>query len=194
MKKLIAMMTILALLLALTACGSKSESSQPASSEAVSEAVSEPEETTEPESAAQEEPVIGMANPVEAQESLQAVNDAVGCKLVHLAVMGVTDTAYNTINVGEYTIGEYDFEFQGGDWSFRAAPTENDISGIYVSEGVISDCGDEDVTAFEIEGYFYCRWFVEEMQYSLACQHNGEVTLEQFQMAVDEMQNVQNVQ
>lgn len=196
MKKLIAVCVALAMLLALSGCGSKAASSQPASeaaSEVASEAPAQPETTPAPESEAQEEPVIGMANPMEAMESLDEVNQAVGCHLSHLGVMGVTDVMYNVYHIGEYDVGEYVFEFLGAEWTSRAARTENDISGVYVSGDVLSAFGEAD-TPFEEGGYYYTRWFDDDMQYSIACQHNDQISMEQFQSGVEELRAMQSVQ
>lgn len=116
MKKFTAILLCLLLALSLAACGTSSSG--------------------EDETASVTEATAGMANPLTEYDSLEEVNEITGGKLTHPGVMGVVDKLYQTVDCGEYTIGEYRFEVNGVEYTMRFSSNyDEDISGIYDGEG-----------------------------------------------------------
>lgn len=151
------------------------------------EPAAEGQEERQPEKTAG---MVGMPNPITEYGSLDEINKRVGCTLSHLGVMGITDTLYAIVDCREFQIARYEFEFLGSRWSFEAAPTKRDISGIYVKEGLISELA-EPGTVIQKENYRYTRWFDGEMQYSLCVFDSDAVTENAFEEAMKEFQDYQ---
>lgn len=141
---------------------------------------------------------LELMNPVKGYESLQDVNEVVGCQLCHPAVMGVEDKAYFSIDCGDYMIGEYDFRVNGRAYMLRASKNVDvDICGIYDESGMLFDHVElpeatiqvYDVTA---DGTIVSRWISLDQngigwQYVLAAFEADEVFAESFYSIASEM-------
>ena len=68
-----------------------------------------------------------IANPVTEQQSLDEVNKAAGTHLVRAE--GAADEKFSTIS-GDPVVGQYIFTLDGQEYTFRAAKTTQDISGV----------------------------------------------------------------
>lgn len=168
MKKITALLVCFVLVFALCACGK-----------------SEP--------AAEDEPEVGMQNPMTEYTSLDDVNKAVGGNLCGPAAMGVSDEAFFVINAGSYKLGEYRFKMNGCEYCLRCAKTPEDISGIYLSGGegtAFSETGDadaDDAIQFNSDDTYKCaRWFVGDMQYVLSANDGGEIEQDTFKSVANE--------
>lgn len=147
MKKLLALALAAMMIVSLCACGEK--------------ATQEPE-TKEPETGA-------VVNPMVEHASLDEINELVGSKLVHPAVMGVSDEKFFTIDCGDFRIAEYHFTVGGTEYTFRCAPVTQDISGYYVGDSTAFDDGAHDGIEYaETDSAKLARWFTMDGQYVFA--------------------------
>ena len=184
MKKTLALLIALAMVFALAACGKAEEpvNTEPAAPAAEAQTEPAPEAPAEPAA-----PEAGIPNPMVAAESLDEINEKLGCNLVKPGVMGVTDENF-IINNG--TMGEYDFTVGGVSYTFRFADTAEDISGVYTGSSTLLD-GAEDGVVVSADGFTGARWFAEEGQYCLLT--NGEVEADTFEGIVSEMMSIQGL-
>ena len=144
MKRMLALALAAMMILSLCACGNKQGE--------------EPEES---------EP-IGMPNPMTEYASLDEINNIVGSKLVHPAVMGVSDEKFFVIDCGDYQLADYRFTVGGVEYMFRSAPVTQDISGYYVGEGTaFADGARDGIEYAEADGAQLARWFTMDGQYAL---------------------------
>ena len=173
MKKFLAMLLCLVMVLSLMACGAK-------------------EETAEPDQGADvEEDIVGPGgeNPWVDYASLEEINNEVGCNLCKPAAMGVSDEHFAVGDMGEYKMAQYQFSIGGYDYNFRCAPTTEDISGIfdeYVQEA-LAEPANGNVELVESDTYKVARWMTIDGQYVLSVMDNGEMELDTFDGIAQEM-------
>ena len=114
-----------------------------------------------------------IANPVTEQQSLDEVNKAAGTHLVRAE--GAADEKFSTIS-GDPVVGQYIFTLDGQEYTFRAAKTTQDISGVWVEGKTLGDRADSmtDSGSFVMAGedFHWARWYDGEVQYSL---YTGEM-------------------
>ena len=117
-----------------------------------------------------EEPTTGgMPNPMTEYASLDEINNIVGSKLVHPAVMGVSDEKFFVIDCTDYKLADYRFTVGGVEYMFRCAPVTQDISGYYVGESTaFADGANDGIEYAEADGAQLARWFTIDGQYILA--------------------------
>ena len=180
MKKTIAITMALALALGFSACGKTEEpSNNPENSAAEEQTVEQTGETSETSEN------VGLANPMVAVDSLEAINEKLGCNLVHPGVMGIVDESFF---VTSDKLGEYNFNVNGVPYTFRFCNETEDISGVYAGEAtLLADA--EDGAVVSGAGYTGARWFAEEGQYCLITP--GEVDETLFAGIVEEIMNIQ---
>ena len=111
-------------------------------------------------------PLIGLANPMREVESIDDINSAVGCDMRRPD--GAEDEEYFVI----WTVspmGDYRFSLAGRRYCLRAAKTEEDITGVYVSDGTLTEAlgGRSGAEPVMIEGHSFMRVFRGDMQYAL---------------------------
>ena len=112
---------------------------------------------------------IGMPNPMTEYASLDEINDIVGSRLAHPAVMGVSHEEFFVIDCGDYMLADYRFTVGGVNYSFRCAPVTQDISGYYVGEGTaFADGARDGIEYAEADGAQLARWFTIDGQYVLS--------------------------
>lgn len=180
-EKLLALILAAVMLLALVSCGKTAEVKE---DEKEAETTAAEAETT----AAEEEDVSQIANPCVDYESLEEINEKIGCSLASPAVMGVTDEGYTVI--GD-TIAEYRFDVNGAKFCFRAAEQAEDISGVYDGDGTVFENAGEEMTFAEAEGFRLARWFDGGMQYVLMLTDEGETMEEEtFEGVAEELQTI----
>ena len=165
MKKILAVMLALAMILCFCACNQTEEPQKP------------------------EEPIVGpgTTNPMTEVASLDEINAATGCNMTKPGVMGISDEKFFTINAGDYTIGEYRFTVGGVDYRLRAAATTEDISGVYVGEGTAFPEVKEGIDYVDADGTKLARWFDLNGQHVLSAM--GEIDDETFAGIAEELCN-----
>lgn len=180
MKKTLVILITFAMVLSLAACGKAEET--PAQTE-----LPIAYDDVAPASPAEMTPETGVPNPMVAVDSVSAINEQLGCRLVAPGVMGISDDGFFVIG-GE--MGQYDFSVNGIEYSFRFQDTDEDISGVYIGETTLLD-GAEDGDVVTADGTTGARWFAEEGQYCLTT--SGEIDAETFASIVEEMRTIQNM-
>ena len=129
--------------------------------------------------------LAGIANPMVAADSLEALNEKMGCNMVKPAVMGVTDEAFYVISDA---MAEYRFTVGGYDYTLRCQGTMDDICGIYGDNGTLFEGKTEEELYAEGSGYKAKRWFTTDGQYVLTINDNGAMSEEQFLSIADEIE------
>ena len=125
-----------------------------------------------------------MVNPVVEVDSLEIINDTLGCYMTAPGVMGSEDISYSIIND---KIGQYVFSVNGYEYTYRFEnDTTDDISGIYDNGDVIFKTKEN--TYYQGQGYKVYRWFNIDGQYCLAVQDNDELEKDQFIGIVEEFE------
>ena len=183
MKKMLFLTLILALMLSLAACGSAPE---PAPAPADDPAPTVPPETSE------EAPFIpGLPNPMVSCETLDEINEAVGCRLCTPAVAGVSDKAYFVITTPDGEMAETQFTVAGLKYNFRcAAVADHDISGLYIGENGTAFEGTaiSDELQYAEDGSFKAaRWFTMDGQYVLSVTDEGQMDKDTFLAIAEEL-------
>lgn len=189
MKKNIMIAALTACVLTISACGA----SAPASVEAVeAPEASVSVEANEKNEANVTTAVVGLANPMTEVGSLEELNEKNMVVLSKPAVMGVTDEKFFSIDGSDYTVSEYDFTVNGLSYCYRAASTTEDISGIYVSDGMLFDeLNGEGIV--DKEGTKGARWFTLDGQYCLTVFDDGTLDAETFELISDELKAASQV-
>ena len=177
MKKLLAILLCLVMVLSLVACGK--------------EPAVEPEE----QGSDAEEVIVGPGgeNPWVEYESLEEINNEVGCNLCKPAAMGVSEEHFTVGNMGEYKMAQYNFSVGGYAYTFRCAPDTKDISGLWydeVQKAFAEPCGAEVETVTVPETLKVARWMTIDGQYVLSVLDNGELDEETFAGIVDELSQI----
>lgn len=100
-----------------------------------------------------------IVNPIAEYTSIDEINDVVGCSMKTYPNSSSEKFSVISANIAQYVVD--------GKYTFRASQTTDDISGVYVSGGTISQVANEDEIYAQDETTYYVYWFVGEMQYSL---------------------------
>lgn len=137
--------------------------------------------------------IAGIANPRTEVSSLAELNEAFGCALHKLAVMGVTDEVFAIINCGDFKIADYQYTVNGLKYCYRFSPNiEQDISGVYFGgRPAFSDkpTGDWEYSEFSEEGRA-ARWFEVNGQYVLSVMDGGILEEDVFLSIVNELKGM----
>lgn len=144
-----------------------------------------PEESTPVVETEKEVPAAVMGgmmliNPMQKQDSLETVNEIIGCRMQEPAGYAVENASYYVYNVTP-KMGQYKFTVDGIEYTLRAAKTTDDISGVYYKGMTLGAYADENAKAEKttvfLDDGMWTRWFDGEMQYSLwSSQQNAEST------------------
>ena len=143
--------------LSLTACSTKPAESTTTTPESTSTVTETAEDANQ------------APNPITDRASLDEVNAAIGSAMKRPADLELTDEAWSTIDGDEENaIGQYNFTYNGGSYTLRAAKETGDISGVWENGTTLGNGREGDVTAMTTEaGGIWSRWFDGDMQYSL---------------------------
>lgn len=176
-------------------CGKTQQPAQPQQQQPAQQQQQQPQQGQEQQQPQQEQQQdgAGMANPMVEQESLDKVNELSGGNMMHPAVMGVTNEAFYTIDMGDYVIGEYDFDVNGRPFTFRTATTQQDISGLHMDGKTAFEDFDENDAVVYTSEWYAARWFVGDQQYVLNCVNGAgldPMDEEAFSSIADEMESM----
>ena len=171
MKKLFALLLAILMIASLVAC-TKKPAEEPAEpgEDTTLESVEDTAGQTEADSESESEEVpglAGLANPMTVCATLDEVNTAAGTKLVKPGDE-VTDEVFTTIK-GEPVLGQYQFTLSGVTYTWRAANTTNDITGIY-EDAIESEYpkSNDDAAFKTTENFRISFWLVDQAtQYAL---------------------------
>lgn len=107
-----------------------------------------------------------LPNPLRRAESLDAVNSAVGCRMPRIG--GATDESF-TVIASKPPLGWYSFTLEGTQFHLRAGRTEDDLTGVYLAGGTLTDLlnGERETGPREAEEFTWLRRFDGDMQYAL---------------------------
>ncbi len=124
--------------------------------------------TTEPETDKPEEGEnVQIPNPWTDCVSLDELNTAAGTALHAPTGLEVTDTNYSYMADG-YTLAQYEFTYNGGAYTLRTAPTQDDISGVYQDGKTLTELNTEDGDILTTDANaLWSRWFDGNTQFSL---------------------------
>ena len=175
MKKLVAILLCLMMVLSLAACGKEAAAPTEDNGEATGN-----EPTAD----------VGMANPWVDYGSLEEINDAVGCNLCKPAAMGVSEEHFAVGDMGEYKMAQYNFSICGYAYTFRCAPVTEDISGLAYEEveKAFAEPGSGEVETVVVPDTLKAaRWMTIDGQYVLSVADNGEMDEETFAGIAQEM-------
>jgi|GEM_PF-277338 len=115
---------------------------------------------------------LGLANPVKDMNDIASVNARVGC---HMAVCpGAAAQSFAVIDT-EPPLGQYNFILGGARYTLRACRTEEDITGVWVDGGTLTDRlkGARETGPVSIGGWCFTRFFIDDMQYALCSPDAG---------------------
>lgn len=153
MKKLLSLLLVLSLSLSLVACDNSSS----------------------------EKKSSGMPNPMTEVDSIEELNEEVGVELKECTLKGSIDNSIAYIDCNDYKLADYKFSIDDLSFTYRAAKTDLDITGIYPTDfdGTLGETIEEkNVKATETaDGYVWSRWYIGDIQYTLT---SSEITLDEF--------------
>ena len=101
------------------------------------------------------EPEMGMVNPMKEMASLDDINAAAGTNIQKPQAFRITDEEFFIIN-SDVPVADYRFSIGEAKYTFRAAKTYDDISGVYG------------------EAERLTRWYKGDVQYSLYVQNGSD--------------------
>lgn len=132
---------------------------------------------------------VGMANPVTECDSLDELNELLGCHLQSPGVMGVEDEAYRLISTGElFDIGEYCFRVNGMHYCYRfCANYDDDISGVWKDGSTVFQGQVRETEYAAADGMKLARWANVDGQYALCVTDDGAMDQAQFEGIVEEI-------
>lgn len=118
-----------------------------------------------------EEPVEVGNNVIGPQpaDSIDTLNKKIGCNMIKPEGYTLVNEAYYIIDSSS-VIAEYLFDIEGCSYTFRASATQDDITGVYLADGLLGDTvdtGSKVLPAAVSTGGFWARWFDGKMQYVL---------------------------
>lgn len=115
----------------------------------------------------------GLANPFKHYDSIEEINKKAGVDLEVPAGFNTKDVAYSTIQ-NDPLIAECSFNIGEQMYSFRAAKTTGDITGIKADGKLLGDSFETgtEVAPVKVESgqqtdEFFARWFAGSVQYIL---------------------------
>ena len=113
----------------------------------------------------------GIPNPLKEQTSIDSLNSEVGCNIPNCDILNQDSCTYTTVE-GNPTIAQIQFSYKDGQFTFRSAKTTDDISGLYVQKGddtvVVGDICPSNQTPMAVsDNEYYARWMDGDYQYSL---------------------------
>lgn len=196
MKRVFLLLLVLSLVVSCAACGGKEENQVPDPNAVTRDepqvpGIPEgtPEETGEPtgeKGREAAEPILGYVDPKIGRETLDDVNEAVGCRLTVPEGFTFTEQRFNVIDDGGMLIAEFLFRYDGADFCLRAADEISDITGRQ-KEGVpLGDAEDRDITPETYENGYWARWFQDNMQYCIISENVTEDIFETVYRALTE--------
>lgn len=192
MKKTIALILALVLLLGMTACGgdavigktNKEDAAadvpvfQPETEPVAKELPEIPLESTEPAEAIKIEP---SEPKITEFSSLQELNNNVGAHLNAPAVDGVVDTGYRLVDRGTFTYAEYAFTFSKMECFERFCPLyDQDISTSGMAGKSVLDMQNGDMQTVRDTDRWVARWTNTDGQYVLEILDEGVMDEEAF--------------
>lgn len=141
------------------------------------------------------EGMTGMPSPLTEYESLNEINELIGCNLMHPAVMGVINESFWIIDCGDYRIAQYVFELNGLSYTFRCAPTKEDISGVYTVNGsAFPGEPTGDIELYNDSTVHAARWFDLNGQYSLTvADYEGWMSNDTFSLIAMELRDMTSI-
>lgn len=177
MKKWIALLLCLTLVLALAACANNAEDS-----------LKEPVPVAEVVQPAGSEEITG---PMTEYASLAEINKIAGSKLEHPGVMGVTDEKFFINNGLDQPMAIYQFSVNGNKFEYRcAAVGQQDISGLFADgKPAFPPEPAEDVEYAMNDDFKACRWFTMDGQYVLILTE-GTMDEDTFKGVADELRSM----
>ena len=109
-----------------------------------------------------------IPNPWTDCTSLDELNAAAGTDLHAPAGLDVTDENFSYMSDDAYTLAEYVFTYNGGTYTLRTAPTQEDISGVYQDGQTLTElAGADDNVITTNENALWSHWFDGDTQLSL---------------------------
>ena len=106
------------------------------------------------------EPSVQMVNPMQEKNSLHEINVAAGTDIQRPLAFELSNEQYFVINT-DIPVADYRFSIGGNDYTFRAAKTTEDISGVYGDIGILT------------------HWYIDGVQYSLFSEKGDDYQLRQ---------------
>ena len=111
---------------------------------------------------------VQIPNPWTDCASLEELNAAAGTALHALDGLDVTGENYSYLSGDGYTLAQYVFTYNGGEYTLRTAPTQEDISGVYQDGKTLTElAGEENDILTTDENALWSHWFDGAAQYSL---------------------------
>jgi len=196
MKKIIALLLALTLLFALAACGKPAEveDSKPAEeTPAAAEAPAAASDSDMEPLPASGSSMTAVGNPMTEYNTLDEINELLGCRLHLPPVMGVSDVSYATISSSEHTIGQAKFSVNGTEYNYRfSADFMADICGIYDNGKTLFDGMEpgDDLQYAETADTKSVRWFTTDGQYCLSVSDDGSMDKDLFLTVAEELQSL----
>ena len=111
---------------------------------------------------------VQIPNPWTDCASLDELNAAAGSALHTPAGLDVTDENYSYLSGDAYTLAQYVFSYNGGEYTLRTAATQEDISGVYQGGKTLTElAGDNDGVMTTDGNGLWAHWFDGDTQVSL---------------------------
>lgn len=150
---------------ALTGCSIAADTTTTVPESTITETTTEPE-TDKPESGEGEN--VQIPNPWTDCASLDELNAAAGTALHTPDGLAVTNENYSYMSGDEYTLAQYVFTYNGGTYTLRTAPTQEDISGVYQDGKTLTELAGDDTAAMTTQdNALWAHWFDGDTQVSL---------------------------
>ncbi|WP_294759379.1 hypothetical protein [uncultured Gemmiger sp.] len=107
-----------------------------------------------------------IPNPWQEYDTLDALNAAVGTSLTAPKDLSVSEEHFSAMEGEAYTLAEYRFTYNGAVYTLRTAPTQEDISGLWMAGKTVGDTNEDFAT---VDGSPWTRWYDEsgQRQFSL---------------------------
>ena len=179
MKKLVAILLCLMMVLSLAACGKEAAAPTEDNGEATGN-----EPTAD----------VGMANPWVELESVEALSMAAGIEMRLPGVMGITDVHARLLETEDAKLAELQFSVNGMKYVLRASAERlnEDISGVYLDGGETAFAArqDKDDAIVITADMKLARWYNVNGQYVLMIHDDGQMDEETFTAIADEMRQL----
>lgn len=143
---------------------------------------------------AKEDKFAGLPNPIVEYETLDEINEKIGVNLLPPSEEDVSDERFSIIND---SIAQYVCNFNGTEWTFRAAElTDEDISGIFSEYNEFVPGQDYILSTNE---FYMNRFFDRDKQYTIVVENpvsaDGEIFIneDEFMDVCMELQLIQKL-